>query len=126
MLSLILTVSILGNHPPEFRPCTIVDEVEINTKIGENTGKKVFTQIIFWEVLPTGKRKVIKWQIGYEHECIIVPTFPSGCEIVKVSDKGVPLRFIAISYIHSRTFTDPEVDNRKPYPIHTRRKLVGW
>jgi len=98
-----------------------VDLIELNHKYAAD-GKHTFSQVIFWQRLPqNGKYRVREWVIPDDRESLSsFPVKRHGLYESQFVKNGIYYRVRSPLFRESWTMKDPEVEDGKIHPKHTR------
>ena len=125
MFALLLASVLIGIGSPFSQPvCEHVDLIELNHKFDKNA-KHTFSQVIFYERLPqNGLYRVRDWVLVDDRESLsAVPVNRNGLYCSAFVKECVFYHVRSPVFRQSWTQTDPELEDSRVYPKHTRRLL---
>jgi hypothetical protein len=125
MSNALLLLVLVGIGSPFSQPvCESVDLIELNHKY-DPTGRHTFSQVIFYERLrQNGLYRVRDWVLVDERESICaIPVNRNGLYHSSFIKEGVFYRIRSPLFRESWTHYDPEIEDGRIYPKHTRRLL---
>ena len=125
MFPLLLALVLVGIGSPFSQPvCECVDLIELNHNFDKN-GKHTFSQVIFYERLPhNGLYRVRDWVLVDERESLCaIPVNRNGLYHSAFIKEGIFYLVRSPLFRESWTHIDPELEDGRVYPKHTRRLL---
>lgn len=92
--------------------------IELNQVINPVTGKQRLSQVIFWDIDPVTGRNECRGWLPTEKVVVV------GARVIVLQTQ--PVFLIEGAFIQqTRTFHDPEIENRKIIPLQQRRLVAN-